>query len=233
MKNSRAASLVAQQLKKQKSYYRRKLPHYHPPDGTMHVVFRLAGSLPPRAIEDLRSARAKRETMIASIKSQKHKYEEWLSHHEAYFAKFDTLLDGNTTGPRWLADSRVAEIVAEAIHFRDKRQYGLLAFTIMPNHVHIVCTVGRPDWASYKSRHKSSTTLSDILENLKWYTALKCNRILERTGQFWQHESYDHVIRDGEELERTLWYVLYNPVRAKLVETWERWQWTYLKPETL
>ena len=221
MKGSRAASLVVQQrMKKRKTYYRRKLPHYHPPDGTMHVVFRLAGSLPRRVIEELKTGREKNETMIASTRGEERKHEQWRPHHEAYFEKFDTLLDGDTTGPRWLAGNRVAEIVAEAIHFRDKQQYDLLAFTIMPNHVHAVWTVGRPDWSSYEDRHESSTVLSHILENLKWYTALKCNRVLERTGEFWQHESYDHVIRDSEELEKTLWYVLYNPVRAGLVETW-------------
>jgi hypothetical protein len=46
---------------------------------------------------------------------------------------------------------------------------------------------------------------------LKRYTADKANRLLARTGQFWQHESYDHVIRTDEELVHYRSYVLNNP----------------------
>ena len=71
------------------------------------------------------------------------------------------------------------------------------------------------------------------MESLKKYTALRSNRILQRSGSFWQQESYDHVIRDGDELENTLWYILYNPVKAKFVNEWEQWKWSYCKPELL
>lgn len=95
----------------------------------------------------------------------------------------------------------------------------------MPNHVHIVVFV--------RQRDSLTNTLTDILENFKWYTALKSNSVFGRIGAFWKHESYDHVIRDGEELERTIWYVLQNPVKAGLVETWDQWPWSYCKSEFL
>ncbi|MFH0990568.1 MAG: hypothetical protein V1799_11195 [bacterium] len=65
------------------------------------------------------------------------------------------------------------------------------------------------------------------MRKLKWNTALKANKLLHRHGAFWQDESYDHVIRDSDELERTVWYVLNNPVKARLVESWDQWPWTY------
>ena len=65
--------------------------------------------------------------------------------------------------------------------------------------------------------------------SLKKHTALEANKVLHRTGAFWQHESYDHVIRDSKELERMIWYVLYNPVKAGLTDSWEKWRWTYCK----
>jgi len=119
----------------------------------------------------------------------------------------------------------IAEIVAEAIHYRNGKVYDLHAFTIMPNHVHLVAFV--------RQRDSLTNSLSDIMENLKWYTALKSNALLDRRGEFWQHESYDHVVRSGEELERTIWYVLENPVKAGLVTSWEQWPWSYCKPEYL
>jgi putative transposase len=68
---------------------------------------------------------------------------------------------------------------------------------------------------------------------LKKFSAIRANRILKRSGPFWQHESYDHVIRDAKELENTIWYVLFNPVHAGLVADWEKWNWTYCKKEYL
>jgi REP element-mobilizing transposase RayT len=90
----------------------------------------------------------------------------------------------------------------------------------MPNHVHIVINVER-----------SGTSLYKILQSLKAYTARECNKILNRTGSFWQHESYDHVIRNDKELNNIIWYVLNNPVKAGLVSDWQKWKWNYCKYE--
>jgi hypothetical protein len=43
-------------------------------------------------------------------------------------------------------------------------------------------------------------------------------------------DSYDHVVRDGGELERVIWYVLVNPQKAGLVKSWKDCMWTYFKP---
>jgi len=51
--------------------------------------------------------------------------------------------------------------------------------------------------------------------------------VLNRSGTFWQHESYDHVVRGDKELIRIAEYVLNNPVKAGLCERWEDWKWNY------
>lgn len=204
-------------------FYRRHLPHYHPPNATYHVVFRLTGSLPGHVIERLKSERSTTERTIAAIENTKRKREEWAEYQKAYFRNFDGLLDGAKSGPKWLMQPEVARCVCDAIHYRDGTQLDVYAYCIMPNHVHLVCTVGRADCPTY--------SLTNVIGSLKWFTALKANRILRRTGPFWQGESYDHVIRDGEELSRTIWYVLQNPVKAGLVKTADEWSWTYCKAE--
>jgi len=68
---------------------------------------------------------------------------------------------------------------------------------------------------------------------LKGYTANKANKILNRTGTFWQHESYDHVVQDEKELERVIAYVLNNPVKAGFVSTWQEWKWSYVQEKFL
>lgn len=151
---------------------------------------------------------------------------------EAYFKKFDALLDGCSSGPAWLRRDAVASIVAESLHYRDGKVYDLVAYSIMPNHVHLLAHVGRPVWSSYTRKPSEPYAVTKILENLKWYTALKCNEVLGRSGQFWEHESYDHVVREGR-LFATIRYVLDNPVRAGLVVTAEEWKWSYCKPGIL
>jgi hypothetical protein len=44
--------------------------------------------------------------------------------------------------------------------------------------------------------------------------------MLGRQGDFWQHESYDHVVRDEAELARIVEYVRLNPARAGLPGEW-------------
>ncbi len=79
----------------------------------------------------------------------------------------------------------------------------------------------------------SNYIVTKILQDLKRYTAGKCNKVLNRTGTFWQHESYDHVIRDYNELIRIVKYVMNNPVKAGLCEKWEDWRWSYCNLELL
>lgn len=89
---------------------------------------------------------------------------------------------------------------------------------MMPNHVHLLIRVERFDKSLYS-----------ILHSLKRSTARECNKTLSRTGAFWQHESYDHVVRDGSESERIVRYILNNPVKAGLVDNWNSWKWSYVK----
>jgi putative transposase len=224
-----------------KTYYRRQLPHYQQPDSTFFVTFRLANSLPEEVIIHLKEENALQEKLLLRIKDEKDRNKKITDHRKQYFAKFDELLDKTGGGFHWLKDERVAEMLAESIHFRDGKEYELFAYCIMPNHVHLVFHVGRNavssnaisssnenDVSRIGRNGVSSYIVTSILQSLKKYTAIRANRILERTGVFWQHESYDHVIRDEKELERVINYVLNNPVKAGLASTWQEWKWSYV-----
>ena len=50
------------------------------------------------------------------------------------------------------------------------------------------------------------------------FTAKEINKLHGRTGQFWQHEPYDHIVRNAERLRRLERYIVENPVKAKLRE---------------
>jgi REP element-mobilizing transposase RayT len=130
------------------------------------------------------------------------------------FAEVDRLLDNARTGPFYLRQPEIAGIVMDAILHGDHKmhRYELHAFVVMPNHVHLLVTshVANAKW----------------LGPLKGYTGQLANRALKRSGPLWQEESYDHLVRNGDEFDRIQRYIENNPVRAGLVAQPEDWRWS-------
>jgi putative transposase len=221
----------------------RNLPHVHPPGATLFVTFRLTETV-PRPVLQLYHAQKKwlqEETRRVAALKMKDDSPEMQTHakrleefHRNWFVKFEDILHKAETGPTWLKDERVAEVVAEALHYRDSKVYRLDAYCIMWNHVH---TVFSPFLAEKDLREVLSPAglifmsknppLNAIMKSLKGYSAWEANRVLGRKGTFWEQESYDHVVRDDEELDRVVKYVLNNPVKAGLVKDWPQWRWSY------
>lgn len=199
-----------------RTYYRRHLPHYQVGGAVYHVVFRLAGSLPDSAIVRLQAERKREEERIAGLGDARQRSDAQRDHQERYFDRFEDILHGSSTGPRWLEDPRIADLVAEAIRFKDGSTHTVVAYCVMPNHVHLLLSVAG-----------NQLPLHRILQSLKRYTSRHANLLLGRTGAFWQHESYDHVVRSDEELVQTVAYILGNPVKAGLVSTAAEWRWSY------
>lgn len=81
----------------------------------------------------------------------------------------------------------------------------------MPNHVHVIV------------RPANGHSLPSILKSWKGYLAHEANRLLSRTGEFWQPEYYDHLIRSERELADTIAYVQRNPANAGL----RAWPWVW------
>ncbi|MEX0868028.1 MAG: hypothetical protein WD030_11775, partial [Pirellulales bacterium] len=71
-----------------------------------------------------------------------------------------------------------------------------------------------------------TSPLSRIMQSLKSYTANRANEMLGRSERFWQRESYDHWIRDLDELERIVSYIRGNPVAAGLCEQARDWRYS-------
>jgi len=220
-------------------YYERNLPHYQPPDASYLVNIRLAGSLPAQALEQIRYDYEFFKRSLAGKFLTKGRMVEYRERQFQYILDVDRILDtSGKQGEYWLQRTEVAEIIAEALHHRDGKTYDLLSYCIMPNHVHIVFNLGaiagsggRADLGDPSG--ESPFPVTRLMASLKKYTARRANEVLGRKGIFWQHESFDHVIRDSVELERILWYVINNPVAAGLAKSWTDWKWTYCKPGLL
>jgi len=207
-----------------KEFYRRNLPHIQPRGATFLVNFRLAGSLPVEVVERLRAETEQLENILLGIKDRDEKRVLRDQEQRRLFAKWDDELHNSKTGPFWLKDERIAKIVANSILYHDSNWFDVLAYCIMPNHVHMVLM-------PHQSSDTTDFSLTKIMHNIKRNSANHANKVLGRTGAFWQHENYDHVVRDDGELERIVKYVLYNPVKAGLVKEQTDWPWSYSKYE--
>lgn len=213
-----------------KEFYRRHLPHWHPPGAVFFVTFRLKDSLPYEVIESLREERKRAKIALHKLIESERARQNAL-HDQRYFEKWEEYLDKAEFGPRWLAQPEIADVVKEALHYRDGKVFDLHAYCIMSNHVHAVFEpLSTSDRQSDPAKSEYNSDLDKKMQSLKRHTARQANIILGREGAFWQDESYDRVIRDPEEYIRTLNYVLEDPVRAGLVSSWEEWRWTYCKP---
>lgn len=122
--------------------YRRNLPHFQPDGAALFITFRLYGTLPLASGRDGRA-----------------------------FAAADRELERTPSGPSWLKQPRVAECVAETVRQGDRIRavYDLVAFVVMPNHVHLLINPRAP--------------APKITQFVKGVSAKRANELLYRTGQ--------------------------------------------------
>jgi putative transposase len=88
----------------------------------------------------------------------------------------------------------------------DKYNFQLYALCIMSNHVHYLIAPKQPE------------ELPKIMHFLNWYTAMCFNRMLRRTGHFWEKRYYcdGFPASDKERALNTLRYIHANPKAAKM-----------------
>lgn len=209
---------------------RRNLPHWYVPDAMHFVTFRLAGTLPREVLERLKSRKA--EMLLRrppDVSPAQHRERV----HKQLFAEYDRYLDAHRE-IRWLDDARVAALVRRSLYFLNGKKYGLVCWCVMPNHVHLLIRPFDLDAPTQRERElldpgecdDQRGPLSAIMHSLKSYTAHEANKLLRRTGAFWQHESYDHWVRDEDELERIVGYIICNPCAAGLAVKPQAFLWS-------
>jgi putative transposase len=203
-------------------HYHRNLPHYHPGGYPLFITFRLVDSLP---LETLAELRLQRERELKTLKNNTG--DERYKVEKRHFGRYDDWLDRCEYGPRWLEVDNIAQIVAKEMNNLDGKRYRLMAYCLMPNHVHLLMESLSMEKATHQGK-SAKYPVTDTLRLLKGRTAHDCNLNLKRNGSFWQHESYDHYVRDEDELARIIQYILNNPVKAGLVKEWKEWSYTYL-----
>ncbi len=200
--------------------HRRNLPHIYLEGATFFITFRLKNSIPLEVLEKLKDETDYKKKAINQDKKLSSAEKEIALYNEEkrFFWKYDKALEKYATDDDFLKKPEVAQIVADKMKEYDKKYYDLLAYCIMSNHVHLLF-----DTAGYED-----TDLSKVMKLIKGGSGFLCNQILQRKGTFWQEESYDHYVRNEQELSNIIDYIVENPVKAGLIEDWEKWPFTYI-----
>ncbi len=179
-----------------------KLPHWTCNYAIYHVCFRLADSIPPeiqkRWNEEKKLYWNSDGTLKRFMDPDGYKRLKFL-----FSEKINACLDAGY-GECLLKNPKAAGIVKEALGFFDGKRYRLHAWSIMPNHVHVI------------AEPLAGFELSKIIHSWKSFTANQINRELNRKGTLWQRETYDHIIRTEAEYRDQIDYVWNNPVKAGL-----------------
>jgi len=182
------------------------LPHFDHPDLVQFISFRLRDSVPAEVIQawraDLHLSKQcdPSDPRVVELRDRITKFED----------------EGH--GDCILKDPRIAALVQDALHHFDGDRYRLLAWCVMPNHVHVLIET-REGWP-----------LGDIIHSWKSFTAKRANRILDRSGPFWMEEYFDRFIRNQKHYVSRVEYIEQNPVHAGLCAEPEQWRFSSAFP---
>jgi len=117
-------------------------------------------------------------------------------------------------GAHFLKRPDVADLVQAALLHFDGERYALLAWCVMPNHVHVVI------------EQRLGRSLADVVHSWKSFTAKRINTALARQGALWLPDYFDRYLRSDAHLAATIAYVEANPVAAGLALQAAEWPWS-------
>jgi REP element-mobilizing transposase RayT len=209
-------------------------------DHAIHLItLRLSGVVSDQKLAELRVWRD--EQMALAPTDARLGRDFRLRIQQRFFTEYDYLLDENRECIV-LSDQRVAAMIRRHLLARSGDPYKLLAYSVMPNHVHAVLEVVASQPATLEGDDNidpaelnfiaerldeepdEHSPLADFLVRFKQETAAEGTALLdERRELVWHPDSFDFWIRSQSELEAVIDYVAQNPVEAGLVQSPEQW----------
>ena len=182
------------------------LPHWFQPKVTYFITFRTKDSLPADVVRRWhveRSTWLLQHGISTSMPDWKDKLTElperlrkhfYRTFSQQYMENLDKGL-----GACVLKRPELSKIVADSLLYFNGDRYHMGDFVVMPNHVHLlVCLLGNTD-------------LLKQCRSWKKFSAGKINKVLGKTGRFWQEESFDHLVRSPEQFCAIQQYIRKNP----------------------
>ncbi|HZK75978.1 MAG TPA: hypothetical protein VFD13_03635 [Candidatus Kapabacteria bacterium] len=125
------------------------------------------------------------------------------------------------------------ELIEKRIYFGHGKYFRLFLGVIMPDHVHLIIqplpsekfdtTLDYPRAIYY--------SLGEICKGIKGASARDINQLLGTTGSVFQDERFDRILRNEKEYLEKYRYILYNPVKAGLIEPYGKYRFYLYPPE--
>ena len=189
------------------SRYSRHMPHWRFEGACYFTTFRLNDSIPATSVKELNAELKVWKERIAACggKLSEDANLEWTKFQRSRLLKLEMLTDQGH-GECLFRDSKWRSIVADALHHFQAIRCEMLAFVIMPNHVHALC------------RPMGSHKLENLTGSWKRHSAERINHALGKRGALWQQETFDRIIRDSEHYQRVVRYIARNPIKAHIRE---------------
>jgi putative transposase len=105
----------------------------------------------------------------------------------------------------WFMGAATLEAVrSELIHSADENRFAVLAYCFMPDHVHLLL--------------EGTSPTSDLPRFIAQWKQKTGHLHLRATGVvLWQGGFFDHVVREDEDRDALVRYIIANPIRAGLV----------------
>ncbi|WP_428356330.1 transposase [Methyloprofundus sp.] len=107
----------------------------------------------------------------------------------------------------------VITIIDSYLKQLDPEFYRLIAYSIMPNHLHLL--------------FQQNQQLKEIMKRIKGGSALLVNKYLARHGKLWERDYFDKAIRDEIHFLLTYEYIKNNAIKAKLEDADQRFYGIY------
>ncbi len=206
------------------------VPHFDVSGLYQAITYRLGDSLPKETRRKKRSAGAP-PALSGSPAERRQQVEEELN--KGY-------------GACILRDQEIAKIVVDAWKHFDGQRYELVAYVVMPNHVHVLI------------KTYEGFPLSKVVHSWKSFTAHAICKHLQRCGRdarapehsirvmdacapplidgrdayaptptkVWQNDYFDRFIRDEQHFAQAIAYIHENPVKAGLCGQASEWPWS-------
>lgn len=187
-------------------YSRGYLPHFDSNDVTQHVAFHLADSLPEEALHRLALELNDRDPQRREFERRR---------------LLEALIDAGH-GACWLRRPDCARTIQESLLHFDGERYRLLAWVVMPNHVHALFQT------------MNGWSMGSVVGSWKTFTANAVGRLVAQRGgplpKVWHPEFWDRYIRDERHFANAMTYIHNNPVKAGLIAKAEEWPWSSANP---
>ena len=119
-----------------------------------------------------------------------------------------------------LTDRAVAAVIVQALNWlRNESRIWLLAFVVMPDHIHVIVAPRQP------------FTLAQTMKSLFGFSAKEINTAMKRKGSLWATEFYETHLTGRKTIEGAVEYIHQNPVRKNLCGSAADWPWSTAHPE--